>query len=103
MAKKYAAAGSHCHALDVGLERFGDARSDRMPASGFAYLSHLAAHVGSHTYSVPHQLAITSTTTALAHSYWASRFDSHIGERDRRRARELILRDHAASDEHPDR
>jgi len=103
MAKKYAAAGRHCHSWNVGLEIFGDARADRMRAFGLGYLSHLAADVVAHNYFVPHQLAITSTTTALGHSYWESRFDTHIGERYSRRAREVILRDHSASDEHLDR
>jgi hypothetical protein len=74
-----------------------------MRAFGLGYLSHLAADVVAHNYFVPHQLAVTSTTTALGHSYWESRFDTHIGERYSRRAREVILRDHSASDEHLDR
>ena len=74
-----------------------------MRAFGLGYLAHLAADTVAHNYFVPHQLAITSTTTALGHSYWESRFDTHIGERYSRRAREVILLDHSASDEHLDR
>jgi hypothetical protein len=74
-----------------------------MRAFGLGYLAHLAADAVAHNYFVPHQLAITSTTTALGHSYWESRFDTHIGERYSRRAREVILLDHTASDEHLDR
>jgi hypothetical protein len=74
-----------------------------MRAFGLGYLAHLAADAVAHNYFVPHQLAITSTTTALGHSYWESRFDTHIGERYSRRAREVILLDHSASDEHLDR
>ena len=103
MAKKYAAAGRHCHSWNVGLEIYGDARAERMRAFGLGYLAHLAADVVAHNYFVPHQLAVTSTTTALGHSYWESRFDTHIGERYSRRAREVILLDHSASDEHLDR
>lgn len=103
IAKKYAAAGRHCHSWNVGLEIYGEARAERMRAFGLGYLAHLAADVVAHNYFVPHQLAITSTTTALGHSYWESRFDTHIGERYSRRAREVILRDHSASDEHLDR
>jgi Zinc dependent phospholipase C len=103
MAKKYAAAGRHCHSWTVGLEIYGDARAERMRAFGLGYLAHLAADTVAHNYFVPHQLAITSTTTALGHSYWESRFDMHIGERYTRRAREVILLDHTASDEHLDR
>jgi hypothetical protein len=103
IAKKYAAAGRHCHSWNVGLEIYGDARAESMRAFGLGYLAHLAADTVAHNYFVPHQLAITSTTTALGHSYWESRFDTHIGERYSRRAREVILRDHSASDEHLDR
>jgi len=103
IAKKYAAAGRHCHSWNVGLEIYTDARAPRMRAFGLGYLAHLAADAVAHNYFVPHQLAITSTTTALGHSYWESRFDTHIGERYSRRAREVILLDHTASDEHLDR
>jgi len=103
IAKKYAAAGRHCHSWNVGLEIYDDAAAPRMRAFGLGYLAHLAADTVAHNYFVPHQLAVTSTTTALGHSYWESRFDTHIGERYSRRAREVILRDHSASDEHLDR
>jgi hypothetical protein len=103
IAKKYAAAGRHCHSWNVGLEIYGEARVERMRAFGLGYLAHLAADTVAHNYFVPRQLAITSTTTALGHSYWESRFDTHIGERYSRRAREVILLDHSASDEHLDR
>src|SRR6266513_3300799 len=103
IAKKYAAAGRHCHSWNVGLEIYSEARVERMRAFGLGYLAHLAADSVAHHYFVPRQLAITSTTTALGHSYWESRFDTHIGERYSRRAREVILRDHSASDEHLDR
>ena len=56
-----------------------------------------------HNYFVPRYLAITSSTNALGHSYWESRFETHLGERFSRRAREVILLDHARSDEHLDR
>src|SRR5436190_7364159 len=103
IAKKYAAAGRHSHSWNVGLEIYGEAGAERMRAFGLGYLAHLAADTVAHNYFVPHQLAITSTTTALGHSYWESRFDTHIGERYSRRAREVILLDHSASDEHLDR
>lgn len=103
IAKKYAAAGRHCHSWNVGFEIYDDAAAPRMRAFGLGYLAHLAADAVAHNYFVPHQLAITSTTTALGHSYWESRFDTHIGERYSRRAREVILLDHSASDEHLDR
>src|SRR3954470_79397 len=70
IAKKYAAAGRHCHSWNVGFEIYDDAAAPRMRAFGLGYLAHLAADTVAHNYFVPHQLAITSTTTALGHSYW---------------------------------
>ncbi len=103
IAKKYAAAGRHCHSWTVGREIYDVAERESMRAFGLGYLAHLAADTVAHNYFVPRQLAVTSTTAALGHSYWESRFDTHIGERYSRRAREVILLDHSASDEHLDR
>lgn len=103
IAKKYAAAGRHCHSWNVGLEIHDNAESEPLQAFALGYLAHLAADSVAHNYFVPHQLTITSSTAALGHSYWESRFDTHIGERFSRTAKQLILRDHAHSDEHLDR
>ena len=103
IAKKYAAAGRHCHSWNVGLEIHDNAESEPLRAFGLGYLAHLAADAVAHNYFVPHQLTITSSTAALGHSYWESRFDTHIGERFSRTAKQLILRDHTHSDEHLDR
>lgn len=103
IAKKYAAAGRHCHSWPVGLEILERARDDSLRAFGLGYLSHLAADVIAHNYFVPRQLAMTSSTTALGHSYWEVRFETHLGEASARRARELIVLDHTRSDAHLDR
>ena len=103
IAKKYAAAGRHCHSWAVGMEIHDNAESEPLRAFGLGYLAHLAADAVAHNYFVPHQLAITSTTAALGHSYWESRLDTHIGERFSRTAKQLILRDHSHSDGHLDR
>ena len=103
IAKKYAAAGRHCHSWMVGFEILDRARDEPLRAFSLGYLSHLAADVVAHNYFVPRQLAVTSSTTALGHSYWENRFETHLGERSARRARELILLDHARSDNHLDR
>ncbi|HXG72044.1 MAG TPA: zinc dependent phospholipase C family protein [Gemmatimonadaceae bacterium] len=102
IAKKYAAAGRHCHSWNVGFEIHEKAESESLRAFGLGYLAHLAADAVAHNYFVPRQLTVTSTTAALGHSYWESRFDMHIGERFSRTARQLILRDHSRSDEHLD-
>jgi hypothetical protein len=103
IAKKYAAAGRHSHSWNVGFEIHNNAESEPLRAFGLGYLAHLAADSVAHNYFVPRQLTITSSTAALGHSYWESRFDMHIGERFSRTAKQLILRDHSHSDEHLDR
>ncbi|MGZ8413601.1 MAG: zinc dependent phospholipase C family protein [Gemmatirosa sp.] len=103
VAKKYAPVGRHCHFWEVGQE-IGE-RADDEPLRAFAlgYQAHLAADAVAHNYFVPRQLAITASTSALGHSYWESRFETHLPSGASRRARELILRDHARSDDHLDR
>ncbi len=99
VAKKYAPAGRHCHSWNVGLEIYDKARDEPLRAFALGYLAHLAADAVAHNYFVPRQLAITSSTAALGHSYWESRFETHLGEKHARRAREVILLDHGRSDE----
>ncbi|MBC7895611.1 MAG: zinc dependent phospholipase C family protein [Cytophagaceae bacterium] len=103
IAKKYAAAGRHCHSWTVGMEILERARDESMRAFSLGYLAHLAADVIAHNYFVPRQLAVTSTTAAIGHSYWENRFETHLGEGSARRARELILLDHSRADAHLDR
>src|SRR5262249_38683413 len=98
IAKKYAPVGRHCHSWNVGFEIFHAAKDDRLRAFGLGYLSHLAADAVAHNYFVPRQLAVTSSTSSLGHSYWESRFETHLGTEVARRARELILIDHSLSD-----
>jgi hypothetical protein len=103
IAKKYAAVGRHCHSWNIGMEIRDEAAEESLKAFSLGYLAHLAADVVAHNYYVPRQLAITSSTTALGHSYWESRVDTHIGDVWPRRARELLLIDHGRSDGHLDR
>jgi hypothetical protein len=103
IAKKYAPAGRHCHSWTVGFEIHERAGDEPLRAFALGYLAHLAADTVAHNYFVPRYLAITSSTSALGHSYWESRFEAHLGEKFSRRAREVILLDHARSDEHLDR
>ena len=99
VAKKYAPAGRHCHSWNVGLEIYDKARDEPLRAFALGYLAHLAADAVAHNYFVPRKLAVTSSTAALGHSYWESRFETHLGEKHARRAREVILLDHGRSDE----
>lgn len=103
IAKKYAPAGRHCHSWNVGYEILERARDEPLRSFAMGYLAHLAADVAAHNFYVPHQLAVTSSTAALGHSYWEIRFETHLGDAPARRARELILLDHARSDAHLDR
>ena len=103
LAKKYVPTGRHCHSWNVGYEIHERANDEPLRAFALGYLAHLAADTIAHNYYVPRQLAVTSSTAALGHSYWESRIDTHIGERFPRRAREVILLDHTRSDEHLDR
>jgi hypothetical protein len=98
IAKKYAAAGRHCHSWAVGLDVLDAAKDEPARAFALGYLAHLAADVVAHNYFVPMQLAVTSSTSSLGHSYWESRFDTHLGTEPSRKARELILIDHSSSD-----
>ena len=103
VAKKYAAAGRHCHSWPVGMEILDRARDEPLRAFAVGYLAHLAADVVAHNFFVPRQLAVTSSTMALGHSYWESRFETHLGDTAARRAKEIIVLDHTRSDAHLDR
>ena len=98
IAKKYAPVGRHCHSWTVGLEIYDGAEDEPLRAFALGYLAHLAADAVAHNYFVPKQLAVTSSTSSLGHSYWESRFETHLGERYSRRARDLITLDHSRSD-----
>lgn len=103
IAKKYAPVGRHCHSWAVGLEIYDKARDDAIKSFALGYLAHLAADTVAHNFFVPRYLIIASRTTGVGHSYWESRFETHLGQGYSRRAREVILRDHSRSDDHLDR
>ncbi|GAB1341441.1 zinc dependent phospholipase C family protein [Gemmatimonas sp.] len=103
IAKKYAEVGRHCHSWHVGMEIHDQAETPPLRAFALGYLSHLAADVVAHNFFVPRQLAVTSSTSALGHSYWESRIDTHLGDPWPRRARELLRLDHSPADQHLDR
>ncbi|MBI2614888.1 MAG: zinc dependent phospholipase C family protein [Gemmatimonadetes bacterium] len=103
IAKKYAPVGRHCHAWHVGQEIYDLADSEPLRAFGLGYLSHLAADTVAHNFFVPRQLVITSRTIALGHSYWETRFETHLGEHYARGAMEVVRLDHRPADAHLDR
>jgi hypothetical protein len=103
IAKKYAPVGRHCHSWAVGLEIYDKARDEALKSFALGYLAHLAADTVAHNFFVPRYLIIASRTSGGGHSYWESRFETHLGQGYSKRAREVILRDHSRSDEHLDR
>ena len=103
IAKKYAPVGRHCHAWHVGQEIYDLAESEALRAFGLGYLSHLAADTVAHNFFVPRQLVITSRTIAMGHSYWESRFETHLGEHYAKTAMEVVRLDHRPADTHLDR
>jgi len=102
-AKRYARVGEHCHNWNVAYDILDKARDDSLRAFSYGYLAHLSADVIAHNHFVPHQLAITTSTSGAGHSYWEARFETATGDQWARRAREVILLDHARSDDHLDR
>jgi hypothetical protein len=98
IAKKYVPTGRHCHSWAVGLEIHDAAPDEPMRAFALGYLAHLAADSIAHNHFVPKQLAITASTSSLGHSYWESRFETHLGSACARQARDLILLDHSRAD-----
>ncbi len=103
IAKKYAPVGRHCHSWRVGQEIHDLATTDALRAFGLGYLCHLSADAVAHNFYVPRQLVLTSSTSALGHSYWESRFETHLGDSYAKTAKEIILLDHGRADAHLDR
>ena len=99
IAKKYVPTGPPLPFVD-GRARDPRRRRPDEPLRAFAlgYLAHLAADAIAHNYFVPKQLAVTASTSSLGHSYWESRFETHLGPACARQARELILLDHSRAD-----
>jgi hypothetical protein len=98
IAKKYVPTGRHCHSWAVGLEIHDAAPDEPMRAFSLGYLAHLAADSIAHNHFVPKQLTVTASTSSLGHSYWESRFETHLGPACARQARDLILLDHSRAD-----
>lgn len=103
IAKHYAPLGRHCHYWHVGQEIHDLAETDALRAFGLGYLCHLSADTVAHNYFVPRQLMLTSTTSAVGHSYWETRVESHLGDAYARSAKDVILLDHNEADAHLDR
>jgi hypothetical protein len=103
IAKHYAPLGRHCHYWHVGQEIHDLADSDGLRAFGLGYLCHLAADTVAHNYFVPRQLMVTSSTSAVGHSYWETRVETHLGDAYAKSAKDVILLNHAEADAHLDR
>jgi hypothetical protein len=103
IAKHYAPLGRHCHYWHVGQEIHDLAATDALRAFGLGYLSHLAADTIAHNYFVPRQLMLTSSTSAVGHSYWETRVEAHLGDAYSKVAKDVIQLDHGPADAHLDR
>jgi len=103
IAKHYAPLGRHCHYWHVGQEIHDLAESDGLRAFGLGYLCHLSADTVAHNYFVPRQLMLTSSTSAVGHSYWETRVETHLGDAYARSAKDVILLNHGDADAHLDR
>jgi hypothetical protein len=102
-AKDYAPSHRHSHHWHMGQEVHDRAEEDALRAFGLGYLSHLAADTVAHNFFVPRQLAATALARGLGHAYWEARFESHLGDRWAREARDLLRHDHVDADAHLDR
>jgi Zinc dependent phospholipase C len=98
IAKKYVPVGRHCHSWRVGEEILNHAQSDALRAFALGYLCHLAADTVAHNFFVPRQLVVTSRTIALGHSYWESRFETHLGDKYGKTAMDVIRVGHDDAD-----
>ncbi|MBI2343765.1 MAG: zinc dependent phospholipase C family protein [Deltaproteobacteria bacterium] len=66
----------HCHNWRMGKLLLSEATSDRLQASVFGYLVHLAADVVAHNYFVPYKtIRSFSSRIVVPHAYWEMRFD----------------------------
>lgn len=102
IAKKYVPPGRHSHFWAVGQEVHDRAESERLRAFGLGYLSHLAADTVAHNFFVPRQLLLTSSARSMGHSYWESRVEAYLTAAYARKAKQLIVLDHAPADRHLD-
>ncbi len=99
-AKKYVPEGRHSHSWDVGEEILNSAPTEALRATGYGYLSHLAADTLAHNTFIPRKLLLTRTGQAHGHTYWEHRMDLHVGEEFLGKARRVVMNhDHAEADE----
>jgi hypothetical protein len=98
-AKNFAAAGRHSHHWHIGEEILASADSEALRATGFGYLSHLAADTVAHNLYVPRRLLMTRAAEGMGHAYWEHRMDVELGDQLTARARSIVLRhDHREAD-----
>lgn len=66
----------HCHNWRMGRLLLSEATTDRLRASVYGYLLHLAADVVAHNYFVPYKIVRSYNARIVApHTYWEMRFD----------------------------
>ena len=80
IAKKYVPTGRHCHSWTVGLEIHDAGAATSRCAPSRSATSRTSPPTRSRTTtSCRKQLAVTASTSSLGHSYWESRFETHLG------------------------
>jgi hypothetical protein len=66
----------HCHNWRMGRLLLEEAKTDRLRASVYGYLVHLAADVVAHNYFVPYKtIRSYNARVVVPHPYWEMRFD----------------------------
>ncbi len=72
----------HCHNWRMGRLLLSEATTDRLRASVYGYLTHLAADVVAHNYYVPYKIIRSYNARIVApHTYWEMRFDLTVPAR----------------------
>jgi hypothetical protein len=84
---------NHCHNWEQGFKLMDNAQTDKQKSFSFGYLCHLAADIIAHNYFIPKQLTNTRVVYNLMHSYWETRFETHLPQ-ELARVTDIILKTH---------
>lgn len=68
----------HCHNWRMGHLLLAEAKTDKLRASVYGYLTHLAADVVAHNYFVPFKIVRSYRSPIANHPYWEMRFDLSV-------------------------
>ncbi len=89
----------HCHNWRMGRLLLSEAATDRLRASVYGYLVHLAADVVAHNYYVPYKIIRSHNARVVApHTYWEMRFDLTVPHEVWRAVPEIVHGDYQEFD-----